>query len=80
MLRWTEKARQEQSERTKALKIWEHSTGPKTEAGKAKSSTNATKHGMYNKDIKHLLKLLARQRAFVREVKKMTDPITRGWF
>lgn len=39
---WTPERRARQSEIIKATKPWEHSTGPKTEAGKAISSRNAS--------------------------------------
>jgi hypothetical protein len=38
---WTPERRARQSEIIRQTKPWEHSTGPRTEAGKARSSRNA---------------------------------------
>ena len=46
MPRWNTEARQQQAERIRALCPWKKSTGPRTEAGKAKSSRNAWKGGV----------------------------------
>ena len=46
MPRWTEKARQLQAERIRALCPWKKSTGPRTEEGKARSARNAWKGGV----------------------------------
>jgi hypothetical protein len=42
---WTDERRKRQAERIRAQKPWEKSTGPRSEAGKARSSLNAYKHG-----------------------------------
>ena len=42
---WTQERRQRQSELIQTWKPWEKSTGPRTAAGKAKSSQNAFKAG-----------------------------------
>ncbi|OUL68693.1 hypothetical protein CA603_51545 [Paraburkholderia hospita] len=44
--RWTPEQRAAQAEKIKRWKPWERSTGPKTDDGKATSSSNALKHGM----------------------------------
>jgi len=46
MPRWTTEARQKQAERIRALCPWKQSTGPRTEAGKARSARNAWKGGV----------------------------------
>lgn len=45
---WSEKRRKEQAERCRQNKPWQHATGPKTAAGKARSSMNAYKGGGFN--------------------------------
>lgn len=62
---WTPERRKKQSEMIKAWKPWEKSTGPKTEAGKAVSSKNAEKHGMYNEKTKQLLAILKDQKSIL---------------
>lgn len=55
---WTEERRRAQAERCRANRPWEHSTGPKSAAGKARSALNAYKHGgdaVYKALIKELL-------------------------
>ena len=42
---WTAERRAAQAARMRARKPWERSTGPRTEAGKARSSRNATGKG-----------------------------------
>jgi len=49
-MRWTEEARQRQSEAIKRWRPWESSTGPRSAEGKAVASQNAFKHGMRSKD------------------------------
>ncbi|PNG46568.1 hypothetical protein WDL1CHR_04884 [Variovorax sp. WDL1] len=52
---WTPERRARQAAAIRAWRPWEKSTGPRTEAGKAKVSRNADRGG---------------QRAFLREVRK----------
>ncbi len=42
---WTPERRARAAELIRAWRPWEKSTGPRTDAGKAASSTNALKHG-----------------------------------
>ena len=46
MPRWTSEARLKQAERIRALCPWTKSTGPRTEAGKARAARNAWKGGV----------------------------------
>ena len=46
MPRWTTEARLKQAERIRALCPWKQATGPRTEAGKARSARNAWKGGV----------------------------------
>ena len=52
---WTLERRRKQSELIQTWKPWERSTGPKTSAGKSKSSQNAFKGG-----VRPLLRMIAR--------------------
>jgi len=58
MTYWTEEKKKEQSERIRALKPWEKSTGPKTEEGRKTSSRNAFKHGMDTQIMREVKKLI----------------------
>ena len=42
---WTPERRARQAERTRLAQPWRHSTGPKTEAGKARVAMNGFRHG-----------------------------------
>ncbi|MER2559057.1 MAG: hypothetical protein ABTQ93_16505 [Candidatus Competibacter denitrificans] len=48
MPRWTPEARAKQAAKIKSWQPWRDSTGPKTHAGKARSSQNALKSGEYS--------------------------------
>jgi len=58
----TEEHRRLRAELIRQWKPWENSTGPKTDDGKAVSSKNSTKHGLWSAEsvieIKLLKKLL----------------------
>lgn len=60
MPRWTPEARRKQAEIQKTRQSWKHSTGPKTAAGKARSSLNAWKHGMRSRSAVKLRAALTR--------------------
>lgn len=47
---WTPERRAKQSAAVHLWRLWEHSTGPKTAAGKVKVSQNARKHGARSKE------------------------------
>jgi len=63
--RWTAAQRHEAALRARKTRPWAHSTGPKTDAGKARSSANAWKGGNPMRDIDAALSLQAR---FLRHV------------
>lgn len=65
---WTPEARARQSELVRSWKPWAQSTGPTSEEGKARSSTNSHKHGArsaaWANERRELLALLADHAAF----------------
>lgn len=65
---WTAEKRAEQAGVIQQRKPWEHTTGPKTQAGKARSSQNAYKHGYRGQDYAELLVLLRQQELYRRYV------------
>lgn len=65
---WTEERRRAQAERCRANKPWDKSTGPKTEAGKARVSMNAYKYGSDTRCKKLMRDILKHNRAFVKSV------------
>ncbi len=58
---WTSERRARQAALIQSWKPWERSTGPKTEAGKARVSRNAWKGGTRDM-LRRLAKLLREQR------------------
>ena len=62
---WPEERRLAQAERCRQNTPSAHSTGPKTEAGKAASSANSLKHGLHAADIRAIRKFLRAQKAFL---------------
>jgi len=63
---WTDERRKRQAERIRQQKPWEKSTGPKSAKGKAASSQNALKHGLYGADAETIKALLKSNREFVK--------------
>lgn len=51
---WTPERRAEQAALVLTWRPWERSTGPKTEAGKARSSSNADKPRSLNRQMQSL--------------------------
>lgn len=57
---WTPERRAAQTERIRAQKPWEKSTGPRSAAGKDRCRRNALKHGRYAagaRDLDHAIRL-----------------------
>lgn len=54
---WTPERKARQAAAIRAWKPWEHSTGPKTEAGKAKSALNGDK-GAEWREVREELRML----------------------
>src|SRR5262245_23140666 len=70
---WSPERRARQAALIRGWQPWRRSTGPKTEAGKARSSTNARKHGFRSREtveklrrVNHALRLAAANAAFLR--------------
>ena len=58
---WTPERRRWQSAMMQIWRPWEHSTGPRTAAGKAKVSRNGLKHGMrgaWGKELSAALRIM----------------------
>ena len=64
---WPPERRAAQAERCRKEKPSRHSTGPKTPAGKARSSQNGYRHGLRSAEMDEILRLLRRQKAFVKQ-------------
>ena len=64
---WTPERRKSQSQRIRAWRPWERSTGPRTAPGKAASAQNALKHGL-SQDLAELAKLLREHRQMLDEL------------
>ena len=68
---WTETRRKRQAEAIKRWRPWEHSTGPRTPAGKTRVSRNAYRGGQREK-----LRGLARQfSALIREQRNVLQDL-----
>jgi hypothetical protein len=75
MRHWTAEERQRQAELIHSWKPWERSTGPKTLAGKAKSSRNADKLDVTGKRIRDLK---IQVQAFAKESKELLKSLQRS--
>lgn len=67
---WTLERRRWQSAMMQIWRPWEHSTGPRTPAGKAKTRYNGMKHGGRSQQMREVNKLLAQLRESEREARK----------
>ena len=65
--KWTEERRRKQAALIRRIKPWEKSTGPRTEAGKARSSLNAFKHGLRCRQMDDMRRLLILNAAFLKQ-------------
>lgn len=63
---WTPEQRAAQAARIRETKPWEKSTGPRSKAGKKRSSRNAVKHGNRTARIRDAHKALTLQSEFLR--------------
>ncbi len=52
---WTKQRRAKMRKAIYAWRPWEHSTGPKTPAGKAAIARNSLKHGAFTRENRQLL-------------------------
>lgn len=64
---WTPERRAKQSELMRKMRPWEKSTGPKTPSGKEIIKNNALKHGFCSEPYRELIKLLNRQKEFIKD-------------
>ena len=76
---WTPERRARQSARIRLWQPWRRSTGPRTEAGKARSAMNGLKHGgrsrahiMEMRRVRYVLRLAARNIAILRTYNRVT--------
>lgn len=63
---WTPEERRKHAEALQRWKPWAHSTGPKTEDGKAAAAQNALKSGLHTAEIKELKQVLRMQEGFIK--------------
>ena len=68
---WTPERRKRQSERIRQQKPWEHSTGPRSTAGKEASKNNNLKHGWRSAPVRELENILHEQRKFLRAAREI---------
>ena len=70
---WSIDQRKAQSARCSATKPWESATGPRTEDGKAASSKNALRHGLYDAAYHDLSHALVMQRGYIGQLMETID-------
>lgn len=75
---WTPERRAKQAARIRIWAPWAKSSGPKTAAGKAKSSQNAYKHGNRAADMRLMTKALAAHSRFLHSVNALITLKKRG--
>lgn len=67
---WTEERRRKQAEAIKKWKPWEKSTGPRTEAGKARTRLNAVQERRHAETTIEARKILKLHRTFMMQWQK----------
>jgi len=67
---WTPAQRHAAAMRIRAQKPWRHSSGPKTNTGKARSSLNRYKHGMKSRLMAELNAALRDQNRYLRDINR----------
>lgn len=70
--------RKAQAERIRKTKPWLKATGPKTKAGKIRSSKNAWKHGFRSRQMNEIYRLLRWQKAFTKQIQAKLNNGTYG--
>ena len=77
---WTPERRAQQAEAIRRWKPWEQSTGPRSEAGKARTSRNADKGGQWrmlrelSREVNDLIRTQRERLAEVRDLADGDDP------
>ena len=70
---WSPERRQRQREAIQRWKPWEQSTGPRSEAGKARAAQNGRTHGLFDARSRELLRwataMLREQRRGLKELR-----------
>lgn len=69
---WTQEQRRRQAEKIKLWQPWRQSTGPRTEAGKARASRNAYKDSPWRAveaELKAIRAVLREQRQVLHQIK-----------
>jgi hypothetical protein len=69
MAAWTEERRRRQAEAIRKWKPWEKSTGPRTEAGKARSRMNALRRRW----LREAVKLVRLNREFLEQARAFLE-------
>ncbi len=65
---WSPERRAAQAERIRALRPWDHATGPRTKGGKTRAARNAVTHALNTDAWKTLRALLREQGRYMRHV------------
>ena len=65
---WTDERRQRQGENVRKTQAWKHSTGPRTQEGKARVAQNAVKDGLRGGIFRQAANLLAQNNKLLKEL------------
>ena len=68
---WTPERRARQAALIRTFRPWERSTGPKTEAGKARSSRNADKPESFNRRLRAMKEEVAALMLQAKEIRRL---------